>query len=186
MCTAPLSVYSSAEAGRSDSHGGAGGGAGGGADGGAGGGAGGRTPSVGAAGGTPRFAHGWRYYADRPSKFGWIATERGATVGFELRFGAAPRFALTYLRSYEKVGRIELRLPAIGYTVVVDAHWVDRASQSDVLWFGTTPGHDTTISYNTHHVPGLLPNATHVLEARLLAAPSGAAEKFKIVQLVSC
>ena len=140
-------------------------------------------------GGTPSIVSGWRYFADRPNKYGWIAEQVGARIGFELRFGAAPRFCLTYLRSYERVGRIEISMPSTGFRLEVDALWSDRASQNDVLWFGTVEGHDSTISYNTHFVPGVRPNSTHTLEARLLDAPASrgpAANKFKIVQLVSC
>jgi hypothetical protein len=157
VCLAPLSVYASAP---SDS---------------------GATPSA-----TPQLAGGWHYYADRPNKYGWIGEQAGARIRFEMRFGSAPRFMLTYLRSYEHVGRIELSLPSVGFRAEVDALWSDRASQSDVLWFGTTQGHDMTISYNTHYVP-LQPNSTHMLEAQLLDTPTReGGNKFKIIQLISC
>ena len=166
VCTRPLSVYTSVGGG------GSGDGDGGGSN-------------VGI--GSPSKSHGWRFFADRPNKYGWIATEVGARIGFELHFGAAPRFCLTYLRSYERVGRIQLAIPAIGFRAELDALWSDRASQSDVLWFGTTQGHDMTISYNTMHVAGLMPNSTHTIEARLLDTPTReGGNKFKILQLVSC
>ena len=81
----------------------------------------------------------------------------------------------------------QLALPSVGFRAEVDALWADRASQSDVLWFGTTEGHDMTISYNTMHVAGLAPNSTHTIEATLLDTPGRiGGNKFKIVQLVSC
>lgn len=164
VCTRPLSVYTSVGAG----------------------GAGGDSVGIGSPSRAAEY-HGWRWIADRPNKYGWIATNVGARIGFELRFGAAPRFCLTYLRSYEHIGRIELSLPAVGFRAELDALWSDRASQSDVMWFGTSQGHDMTISYNTMHVAGLQPNSTHEIEARLLDTPERAGgNKFKIVQLVSC
>jgi hypothetical protein len=142
---------------------------------------------MGDAGGTPLLASGWRYFADRPNKYGWIAQRVGAKISFQLRFGPAPRFCLTYLRSYERVGRAELTVPSTGFRVVVDALWSEQASQNDVLWFGTVVGHDSTISYNTHFVPGVRPNTTHTLEVQLLATPERPnSDKFKIIQLVSC
>ena len=158
VCTAPLSVYTTLGNG------------------------GGEAPT-----GAPLDQRGWRYRSDRPNKYGWIAEQVGARIAFELRFGAAPRFCLTYLRSYERVGRVQVSLPSTGFRVEVDALWSDRASQNDVLWFGTVAGHDSTISYNTHFVPGVRPNSTHTLEVRLLDTPGReGANKFKIVQLVSC
>ena len=69
---------------------------------------------------------------------------------------------------------------------MIDALWADRASQSDVMWFGSTQGHDMTISYNTMYVP-VEPNSTHVLEATLIETPGRqGGNKFKIIQLVSC
>lgn len=136
--------------------------------------------------GVPSLSRGWRFFADRPNKYGWIAEEADARIRFELRFGAAPRFCLTYLRSYEKVGRLEIAIPATGFRAVIDALWADRASQSDVMWFGSTQGHDMTISYNTMYVP-VEPNSTHVLEATLIETPGRqGGNKFKIIQLVSC
>jgi hypothetical protein len=138
------------------------------------------------AGSAPSHSRGWRFYADKPNKYGWISEKVGSSISFNLQFGAAPRFMMTYLRSYERIGRIALAIPTAGFRVVVDALWTDRASQSDVLWFGTTEGHDMTISYNTHFVP-LRPNSTHTLEARLLDTPTRAGgNKFKIMQVVSC
>lgn len=184
VCMRPLSVYTSVGGGglREPGGGGRGGGGGGGSDGGGGGG------SIGhAASGSPSFGHGWQLMADRPNKYGWIATEVGARISFVLRFGSAPRFCLAYLRSYENIGRIELAIPSVGFRTVLDALWSDRASQSDVLWFGTTQGHDMTISYNTMHVAGLEANSTHTVEARLVGTPERAGgNKFKILQLVSC
>ena len=178
VCLQPLSVYAP---GLEASGGGGGGGGGGGA-----GSAAASAASAAVATSSPSSHGGWRYYADRPNKFGWIATAVGARISFDLRFGAAPRFCLTYLRSYERVGRVELALPTVGFRTVVDALWSDRASQSDVLWFGTTQGHDMTISYNTMYVD-VPPNSTQTLEATLLATPErSGGDKFKIIQLVSC
>jgi len=132
----------------------------------------------------PAFAHGWRRYADRPGKPGWIGDQPGSRIGFEIRLGIAPRFSVTFLRSYEHIGRVELALPAANFRVEVDALWGERKSQNDVLWFGTTEGH---MNENTHYVPMLLPNSTHILEARLLDTPGrDGGNKFKILQVVSC
>lgn len=50
----------------------------------------------------------WRLYEDRKDKPGWIAEEEGSILRFDLAFGASPRVVLTFLRSYEELGSVEV------------------------------------------------------------------------------
>ena len=56
------------------------------------------------------FGHGWELYEDRPSKPGWITSTEGATLEFNLTFGAAPRLLLLYEAGYEGWGEVHLHL----------------------------------------------------------------------------
>ena len=56
-------------------------------------------------------SHGWELYQDRPSKPGWITQgPPGASIAFNLTFGAAPRLLLLYEAGYEGWGDIRLYL----------------------------------------------------------------------------
>ena len=56
----------------------------------------------------------WRLFEDRKGKPGWIAQERGATLGFDLTFGNSPRVVISFLRSYEKLGAVKIGFAADG------------------------------------------------------------------------
>ena len=45
-------------------------------------------------------------YADRPNKPGWIATTPNAVLQFNVKFGSAPRLAITFLKSYKSLGEV--------------------------------------------------------------------------------
>jgi hypothetical protein len=47
-------------------------------------------------------------------KPGWIAQERGATLGFDLTFGNSPRVVISFLRSYEQLGAVTIGFAAAG------------------------------------------------------------------------
>ena len=56
-------------------------------------------------------SQGWELYEDRPSKPGWITQgPPGASIAFNLTFGAAPRLLLLYEAGYEGWGKIHLHL----------------------------------------------------------------------------
>lgn len=56
----------------------------------------------------------WRLFEDRVGKPGWIAQERGATLGFDLTFGNSPRVVISFLRSYEQLGAVTIGFAAAG------------------------------------------------------------------------
>jgi hypothetical protein len=130
----------------------------------------------------PELDAGWSLYEDRPSKPGWISEQPGSRIRFELAFGARPRFSVAFLRSYESVGRVNVSLPGVGFWTVVDALWDDRASQTDVVWFGDDEAH---VNENTNYVQ-MRPYSTELLEVRLLHEAHQRFCKFKIMQVVSC
>ena len=76
-------------------------------------------------------AVGWSVIEDRPGKPGWIATEKNAKLTFEVTFGSVPQFAISYLRSYENVGKASLELN--GRTIIINALWSKRISTTEVL-----------------------------------------------------
>merc|ERR1719356_751843 len=47
----------------------------------------------------------WKFFEDRLGRPGWIATGRGSRIRFLVRFGSAPVLTISFLRSYQGVGR---------------------------------------------------------------------------------
>ena len=69
-----------------------------------------------AASALPRLYRGnWTLYADRPGKPGWISTgPSGSTLEFDVRFGARPALALSYLSSHDATfGEVLVRMRAV-------------------------------------------------------------------------
>eukprot|EP00550_Attheya_septentrionalis_P000071 CAMPEP_0198286396 /NCGR_PEP_ID=MMETSP1449-20131203/5488_1 /TAXON_ID=420275 /ORGANISM="Attheya septentrionalis, Strain CCMP2084" /LENGTH=553 /DNA_ID=CAMNT_0043984121 /DNA_START=123 /DNA_END=1781 /DNA_ORIENTATION=+ len=56
---------------------------------------------------------GWTLYEDKPGRPGWITTTKGSILQFPVQFGDQPVLAITYLRSYENIGRAYVRLRSI-------------------------------------------------------------------------
>jgi len=60
---------------------------------------------------TPLVVSGdWRLYEDRKNKPGWIATKPSSTIQFSVTLSCFPTVGISYLRSYEGVGKVILRL----------------------------------------------------------------------------
>ncbi len=77
----------------------------------------------------------WRLFEDRHGKPGWIATEVGQKIVFNVTFGQTPSLAISYMRSYSLFGSAEFRLNGNSYTI--DGHWEDNLSIIQTLWLQT-------------------------------------------------
>merc|ERR1711897_18277 len=56
----------------------------------------------------------WALYEDKKDRPGWIATKEKSVIRFPVRLGAAAIISVTYLRSYEGVGRAEGVIEVVG------------------------------------------------------------------------
>ena len=65
--------------------------------------------------------NGWRWSNEGRGKPGWVTTQVGATMTFNLTFGKHPSFVLSYLRSYEGLGSAEVSLN--GQSHSLDPTW---------------------------------------------------------------
>ena len=62
-------------------------------------------------------AHQWSLEEDRPGKPGWITYQNNSSISFQVSFGASPRLAVTWLRSY--IGLGDARMTLNGRSVVI-------------------------------------------------------------------
>eukprot|EP00747_Dinoflagellata_sp_TGD_P085633 gnl/TRDRNA2_/TRDRNA2_162953_c0_seq1.p1 gnl/TRDRNA2_/TRDRNA2_162953_c0~~gnl/TRDRNA2_/TRDRNA2_162953_c0_seq1.p1 ORF type:complete len:489 (+),score=36.85 gnl/TRDRNA2_/TRDRNA2_162953_c0_seq1:103-1569(+) len=143
--------------------------------------------------GVPSMKGDWRLYEDRPGKPGWIAEVPGSIIDFPLRFGQSPRFAVTWLRSYEGLGKA--RLSMNGHNkFVLDGIWphnyLDHVSQSYSMWFQADTSNDQ--SGDEGNPEGVCngfdigPNSNHTLSVEILDAPDRPAHKMKLISVLSC
>ena len=106
--------------------------------------------------GLVRRADGWRCYADRPDKpTGFIANDTSATIEFSVRMSRLGRVVLSYLRSYEGMGRVRLALNGqydSENVTTLDGRWDSPTSQthSTVLMNADLPGGEN-LSLSAHH-----------------------------------
>ena len=139
----------------------------------------------GACPGLVRRAGGWRCYADRIDKpTGFIATDAGATAEFSVRMSRLGRVVLSYLRSYEGMGRVRLALNG--------QYDSENATTLDGRWESTTSQTHATVLMNAD-LPGgekLSLSARYPSEVRLgLRFEGGGPEakaKFKLLSLQTC
>ncbi|CAK9022506.1 unnamed protein product [Durusdinium trenchii] len=124
----------------------------------------------------------WSFYEDRPGKPGWISTCPGSVMEIPLCFGQSPTFSLTYLRSYEKMGKAKVTLNGISLTI--NGLWDDgnRFAQSETLFAQAGNGLLQTwgagiLGFN------VTPNSS--LPLRRLNLESGN-NKMKIIEIISC
>lgn len=93
----------------------------------------------------------WKLYEDRPGKPGWIADgSRGHSVlSFPVQFGSARRLIISYLRSYEGLGKANVSVGTYagrfsgkgdGKEFMLDGHWDTHSSQvfNEYLCHGST------------------------------------------------
>lgn len=135
-------------------------------------------------------AVGWSVVEDRPGKPGWIATEKNATLTFEVTFGSVPQFTISYLRSYENIGKASLELN--GHRIIIDGLWSKRISTTEVLTSqayadilgDNAGGVDPNYAGDRNHFGiigfGVLAHSTH----KIIFTNLG--QKFKLVSLRAC
>lgn len=139
---------------------------------------------------TPHVLNGdWQLYEDRPGKPGWIGTKPESKITFPLSFGRHPRFILTWLRSYEQLGKARLTLNGRAYEI--DGLWTndfdEKVSQSYTMWFHA----DAAIFQPEAQESGLLgfgiaPDTTANVSFEILDTPGRNTNKFKLLSVLSC
>lgn len=129
---------------------------------------------------------GWSLYEDRPSKPGWITDVFGASIEFNLTFGAAPRLLLVYEAGYEGWGKVNLHIGqrtakkrgATSIPVLAQRTEGENVTQAEMLSLDV--GIDTEGGKNNHHI---LPFETKTLKLVFASQPP---LKFKVLLVSSC
>ncbi|CAE8615759.1 unnamed protein product [Polarella glacialis] len=127
----------------------------------------------------------WSVYADRPGKPGWISTVPGSIMDIPLCFGKKPTLSLTYLRSYEKLGKAILTLN--GKDLHLDGLWGDDTGQHFAQSFTIFSQADNPEMQGWSE-GGLFgfdikPNSSHTMRIENLKLRNN---KMKIIDIVSC
>jgi len=144
--------------------------------------------------------HGnWSFYSDRPGKpgstyfpfsshildAGWISSSDKAVLEFKVKFGKNPRLMVGFLRSYEKLGDCELKLPLLhrARTVLLPGIQTEhRTSQVYNL--------NMDVKQNTFHETfglfgvlgwGVEPNSSTIVKFQATSK-----KKFKLVYVIAC
>jgi len=136
---------------------------------------------------SPTIASGdWQLIEDKKGKPGWIATARGATIIFPVQLDKIGALTVSYLTSYEGVGKAEAKLrPAsapgkTGGSATLNGRVVEHFSQVRSEFFGL----------NSMNPGGLLDcpkDPDHMYELLITLPPDmPASTKFKIVEVTSC
>lgn len=141
---------------------------------------------------------GWALYEDRPGKPGWISSEDGAVLTFDVKFGARPKLLITYLRSYEGLARVTFSLSCASERYAIldgvysasDPQLAARTSDSVMLVAGVE---HTVNQFEKWGLDGALgwgvpPNSMQRLEfvARKTSRGHNTTSKFKIISVASC
>mmetsp|Transcript_17636 Transcript_17636/g.57170 ORF Transcript_17636/g.57170 Transcript_17636/m.57170 type:complete len:532 (+) Transcript_17636:162-1757(+) len=124
----------------------------------------------------------WRFFEDVAGKPGWIAERISAEwLIFPVAAGAS-RLLLQFLRSYEGVGRVEVRLSDApqNNSYILDGLWQSRSSQTFTLCLHASRPYDPNSS-STVLGFGMSSGSVGSLLVRLVAG-----SKFKITSVISC
>ena len=129
---------------------------------------------------------GWELYEDRPKKPGWITSGPvGASINFNLTFGAAPRLVLLYEAGYEGWGDVHLHIGA--RTTPRGANYIlvqglrtggDKVTQAELLTLEV--GTDSEGGRNNHAIK---PFSTASLKVVFVSKPP---LRFKLLHVSSC
>mmetsp|Transcript_66672 Transcript_66672/g.216989 ORF Transcript_66672/g.216989 Transcript_66672/m.216989 type:complete len:497 (+) Transcript_66672:229-1719(+) len=136
----------------------------------------------------------WRLYEDRPGKPGWITeTTSRSWISFDLYLNKwSPTVRIDYLRSYENLGQVEVKLSSMGQGYILDGLWNSTSSQTDswrvlvdapidrkrIKQNGTTSS-DSNREFGFGYRSSARRGVT--LQMRLISGP-----KFKIVSVITC
>jgi hypothetical protein len=130
---------------------------------------------------------GWLLMEDRKGKPGWIATENGAKATFSVTFGQLPVLTITYLRSYEGMGKAKISLN--GRHVLLEGLWEKRMSTSQTF-FSQAYSHlvqNKHASDNDHYgVLGFAVEPRAVLDLTVEFQSVTPGDKFKLIQITAC
>mmetsp|Transcript_68041 Transcript_68041/g.221504 ORF Transcript_68041/g.221504 Transcript_68041/m.221504 type:complete len:289 (+) Transcript_68041:313-1179(+) len=136
----------------------------------------------------------WRLYEDRVGKPGWITeTISSSWISFDLEVNKwSPTMRVDYLRSYENLGQVEVKLSQMARGYMLDGFWNSTSSQTD-SWRIIVDApidsdrikRDGTTSSDPNRIFGFGYNSRserHVtLQMRLRSGP-----KFKIINIITC
>ena len=147
-------------------------------------------------------ASGWDLVEDRANKPGWVASSPASWIEFDVRFGAHPRLAITYLQSYAGLGAAVGRFlsqPGRTFTLdglydLMDPQLAQRVSQTTYLMMEVESKFfhaDLVTDKKPHGLIGALGFSFppfHSDTIRFEAAPNRepGAHKFKIISLTAC
>lgn len=124
---------------------------------------------------------GWRLYEDRPGKPGWIAERKGSKIRFPLRFGRSPTLLVTYLRSYEALGKATLKVGGLPIGDPTGFSGWKEGEPLDGLWADALHGNTSQAESLFLRLEGIAPDTSADVEAELVEGP-----KFKLLDVVSC
>jgi hypothetical protein len=148
-------------------------------------------------------AHNWPLTEDRANKPGFIAESSDAEIKFAVRFGTNPRLILTYLRSYEGLGNVQMSFVGIPFPPEYGGPARgDRSIELEGLYAPDSPDFAAHVSQSFllslevqqeafQHWAGLLgvlgwgiqPGSSHTLRFKAIG---GDPHKFKLLTVTAC
>jgi hypothetical protein len=151
-------------------------------------------------------SHNWPLTEDRANKPGFIAESSDAEIKFAVRFGDVPRLIMTYLRSYEGLGNVQMSFMGIPFPPELGgAARGDRSIVLEGLYASGSPelaahvSQSFLLSLQVQHEAfqigvgiggldgvvgfGINPGASHTLRFK---ATGGDLHKFKLLTVTAC
>lgn len=127
----------------------------------------------------------WKLYEDRKGKPGWIAVVPRSELTIPVCFGKKPRMSVTYLRSYEKLGNMDMFIN--GKKVTLHGLWHGhgpRVSQKFTVWSAADSSlSQQNIQDNIFSIGlSIQPNTSHNVSFVL----AGGFKKMKLISVVTC
>jgi hypothetical protein len=150
-------------------------------------------------------AHNWPLTEDRANKPGFIAESSDAEIKFAVRFGTNPRLILTYLRSYEGLGNVQMSFVGIpfppelggaasgirlielkGLYAPDSADFAAHVSQTFLASFQVhQEGFQDYLGLDGVLGWGIQPGSSHTLRFKAVGGPSDP-HKFKLITITAC
>jgi hypothetical protein len=134
----------------------------------------------------------WKLEEDRPGKLGWITHSNNSAITFNLTFGETPRLMVTWLKSYEKLGKVRMTLAGKSvelsgrYDVTTDHS--ARVSQAFMHTFQVQKAElQTELGLSGVLGFGVQPHSNHSLLFETLPELAVNGEsKFKLISISTC